>query len=85
MTLLGYCTNRGLFLRIWWSPSPSRPASSCIACLRASGHFCIRFFVPLSALIYWLGGVKEDVEQSWVRYSASLISFSIFCFPVPVR
>lgn len=35
---------------------------------------------PLERLIYWLGGVKEDVEQSWVRYSASLISFSTFCF-----
>jgi potassium-transporting ATPase potassium-binding subunit len=35
---------------------------------------------PLEHLIYWLGGVREDVEQSWVRYSASVISFSTFCF-----
>src|SRR3989454_4937720 len=35
---------------------------------------------PLERLIYWLGGVHEDVEQSWVRYSASVISFSTFCF-----
>jgi potassium-transporting ATPase potassium-binding subunit len=35
---------------------------------------------PLERLIYWLGGVREDVEQSWVRYSASVISFSTFCF-----
>ena len=35
---------------------------------------------PLERLIYWLGGVREDVEQSWVRYSASMISLSIFSF-----
>jgi K+-transporting ATPase ATPase A chain len=35
-------------------------------------------FCPLERAIYWLGGVREDEEQSWVRYSASLISLSIF-------
>jgi K+-transporting ATPase ATPase A chain len=35
---------------------------------------------PVERLIYWLGGVREDVEQSWIRYSASVISFSTFCF-----
>ena len=35
---------------------------------------------PIERLIYWLGGVREDVEQSWVRYSMSVISFSTFCF-----
>jgi K+-transporting ATPase ATPase A chain len=35
---------------------------------------------PLERLIYWLGGVQEDEEQSWIRYSASLITFSVFCF-----
>lgn len=38
---------------------------------------------PVERLIYWLGGVREDVEQTWVRYSASLISLSIFCFVFP--
>ncbi len=37
-------------------------------------------FRPLEKLIYWVGGVRENEEQSWVRYSASLISFSIFSF-----
>ena len=37
-------------------------------------------FRPLERLIYWLGGVREDEEQSWVRYSASMISLSIFSF-----
>jgi potassium-transporting ATPase potassium-binding subunit len=35
---------------------------------------------PIERLIYWLGGIREDVEQSWVRYSASIISFSTVCF-----
>src|SRR6476619_5228755 len=38
---------------------------------------------PVERLIYWAGGVKEDVEQTWVRYSASLIAFSTFCFLFP--
>jgi K+-transporting ATPase ATPase A chain len=38
---------------------------------------------PLERLIYWLGGVSEDVEQTWVRYTASLISLSTFCFLFP--
>jgi K+-transporting ATPase ATPase A chain len=38
---------------------------------------------PIERLLYWLGGVKEDEEQTWVRYTASLIAFSIFCFLFP--
>jgi K+-transporting ATPase ATPase A chain len=37
-------------------------------------------FHPLERLIYWLGGVREKEEQSWVRYSASMISLSVFSF-----
>ena len=37
-------------------------------------------FRPLERLIYRLGGVREDEEQSWVAYSASMISLSIFSF-----
>src|ERR1017187_10000871 len=37
-------------------------------------------FRPLERLIYWLGGVREGEEQSWIRYSASMISLSIFSF-----
>src|SRR5215467_2131122 len=40
-------------------------------------------FRPIERLIYWLGGVKEDVEQSWMGYAASLISLSTFCFLFP--
>jgi K+-transporting ATPase ATPase A chain len=35
---------------------------------------------PVERLIYRLSGVREDEEQSWVRYSASMISLSIFSF-----
>src|SRR5262252_5823142 len=38
---------------------------------------------PLERLIYWFGGVREGVEQTWVRYAASLISLSTFCFLFP--
>src|ERR1022692_2383729 len=37
-------------------------------------------FRPLERLIYWFGGVREDEEQSWIRYSASMISLSVFSF-----
>jgi potassium-transporting ATPase potassium-binding subunit len=37
-------------------------------------------FRPLERLIYRVSGVREDEEQSWVRYSASVISLSIFSF-----
>jgi potassium-transporting ATPase potassium-binding subunit len=37
-------------------------------------------FRRLETLIYRLGGIREDVEQSWVAYSASMISLSIFSF-----
>src|ERR1022692_4983494 len=33
---------------------------------------------PLERPIYWCGGVREDEEQSWVGYAASMISLSIF-------
>jgi potassium-transporting ATPase potassium-binding subunit len=35
---------------------------------------------PLERLCYALGGVKEDVEQRWTQYAASLLSFSLFSF-----
>ncbi len=37
-------------------------------------------FRPLERLVYWVGGVREDEEQSWIRYSASMISLSVFGF-----
>jgi potassium-transporting ATPase potassium-binding subunit len=35
---------------------------------------------PLERALYWIGGVREDEEQSWVRYAASMVSLSIFSF-----
>src|SRR6266852_6579060 len=34
----------------------------------------------LEVLTYKIVGVKEDVEQRWTQYTASLLSFSIFGF-----
>src|SRR6202162_2435327 len=42
--------------------------------------FLYPIFRPLERLIYWVGGVRENEEQSWVRYSASMISLSFFSF-----
>jgi K+-transporting ATPase ATPase A chain len=35
---------------------------------------------PLERLVYRVSGIRADEEQSWLRYSASLISISIFSF-----
>jgi K+-transporting ATPase ATPase A chain len=35
---------------------------------------------PLEVLTYRLVGVREDSEQRWTKYTASLLSFSIFGF-----
>jgi potassium-transporting ATPase potassium-binding subunit len=37
-------------------------------------------FRPLERLIYGVSGIREKEEQTWVSYSASLISLSIFSF-----
>jgi K+-transporting ATPase ATPase A chain len=35
---------------------------------------------PVEVLVYRLCGVREDQEQRWTQYAASLLSFSIFSF-----
>ena len=35
---------------------------------------------PLEKMIYRLCGVREDAEQRWTQYTASLLSFSVFSF-----
>ena len=35
---------------------------------------------PLESLVYKLCGVREDAEQRWTQYTASLLSFSVFSF-----
>src|SRR5437588_20748 len=44
---------------------------------RTFAHPALRW---LEVLTYKLIGVREDVEQRWTQYTASLISFSIFGF-----
>jgi potassium-transporting ATPase potassium-binding subunit len=35
---------------------------------------------PIERLIYRVSGIREDEEQTWVHYSASLISLSLSSF-----
>ncbi|PYV08283.1 MAG: potassium-transporting ATPase subunit KdpA, partial [Acidobacteria bacterium] len=35
---------------------------------------------PVERLVYRLGGVREEVDQRWTEYAASLLSFSLFSF-----
>src|SRR3954468_10829199 len=35
---------------------------------------------PVERLVYWAAGIREDVEQGSTRYTASLISLSVFSF-----
>src|ERR1035437_6364556 len=35
---------------------------------------------PLEVLVYKLCGVREDAEQRWTQYTASLLSFSLVGF-----
>jgi K+-transporting ATPase ATPase A chain len=62
-----------------------------LACTKPLGAFMARVFDGqrtflhpvlrwLEALTYKVIGVKEDVEQRWTHYTASLLSFSIFAF-----
>jgi K+-transporting ATPase ATPase A chain len=38
---------------------------------------------PLEAIVYKLCGVREDHEQRWTQYAASLLAFSFFAFIFP--
>src|SRR5713101_10096610 len=62
-----------------------------LVCTKPLGAFMARVFEGqrtflhpvlrwLEALIYKVVGVKEDVEQRWTQYAASLLSFTIFGF-----
>src|SRR5215510_5473683 len=38
---------------------------------------------PVEALVYKLCGVREEEEQRWTQYAASLLAFSFFAFVFP--
>jgi K+-transporting ATPase ATPase A chain len=40
-------------------------------------------FRPIEALIYKVCGVREDQEQRWTQYTASVLAFSLFAFLFP--
>src|SRR5580765_2422693 len=37
----------------------------------------------IEVLVYKICGIREDQEQNWVRYAASLLAFSLFAFLFP--
>jgi K+-transporting ATPase ATPase A chain len=62
-----------------------------LACAKPLGSYMARVFEGqrtfmhplfrwLEVLTYKISGVREDVEQRWTRYTAALLSFSIFGF-----
>src|SRR5215468_6684961 len=62
-----------------------------LLCAKPLGGFMARLFEGqrtflhpvlrwLEVLTYKVAGIKEDVEQRWTTYTASLLSFSIFGF-----
>src|SRR5215510_2121006 len=62
-----------------------------LVCAKPLGAFMARVFEGqrtflhpvlrwLEVLTYKVAGVREDVEQRWTQYTASLLSFSIFGF-----
>src|SRR5262245_17526242 len=38
---------------------------------------------PVEVLVYRLCGVREDKEQQWMQYTASVLAFSLFSFLIP--
>src|SRR5215510_2434400 len=62
-----------------------------LVCTKPLGAFMARLFEGqrtflhpvlrwLEVLTYKVSGIREDVEQHWTHYAASLLSFSIFGF-----
>src|SRR5450756_12750 len=62
-----------------------------LACVKPLGAYMARVFEGqrtflhpalrwLERLMYKAAGIREDVEQRWTQYTASLLSFSIFGF-----
>src|SRR5262245_27343983 len=40
-------------------------------------------FRPLEVLVYKVCGIREDDEQRWTHYTASVLAFSLFAFLIP--
>src|SRR5438093_2043247 len=81
MTLLGVSQIVIFFLIVLALTKPAGVFMYCV--FEGQRTFLHPVLRPLERLIYWLGGVREPVEQTWVRYTASLISLSAFCFLFP--
>jgi K+-transporting ATPase ATPase A chain len=78
MTLLGIAQIVIFFALVVAITKPIGTFMYCV--FKGERTFLHPVFHPLERLIYRLGGVHEDEEQSWIRYAASMISLSIFSF-----
>src|SRR5262245_49521317 len=61
----------------------AKPLGSFIArVMEGERTFLHRVLRWLEVLTYKVSGIREDVEQRWTHYTASLLSFSLFGFVI---
>jgi potassium-transporting ATPase potassium-binding subunit len=57
----------------------TRPLGGYLARVYAGERTLLQpFLAPIEAGLYWIAGVKPEVEQSWYRYAVSLLAFHLF-------
>jgi potassium-transporting ATPase potassium-binding subunit len=78
MTLLGLAQILVFFLIVLAITKPV--GSFMYRVFEGERTFLHPLFGPLERLIYLVSGVRENEEQSWMSYSASMLSLSIFSF-----
>ncbi|MGH9431340.1 MAG: potassium-transporting ATPase subunit KdpA, partial [Terriglobia bacterium] len=78
MTTLGFLQIAAFFLIIL---ALTKPLGAFMAGLfQGERTFIHPLLRPLERVIYRLAGVREDTEQRWTQYAASLIAFSVVAF-----
>jgi potassium-transporting ATPase potassium-binding subunit len=59
----------------------TKPLGLYMACVyEGKRTFLHPVFRPLERCLYTLSGVKEETEQGWTQYTASLLALSVICF-----
>ena len=54
-----------------------RPFGGYIAANVNGGGYVLRVFAPFERLLYWLGGIDPEKEQSWTEYALALLWFHV--------
>lgn len=61
----------------------TKPLGSYMARVYEGQRTCLHPILrPVERIAYAVGGVKEEVEQRWTQYAASVLAFSAVCFVV---